>query len=78
MFIYPKGLGIVAVVCVIVGLAGCGGASGTDNKKVDLVVCTGTDVILANGTCGVAPPPPPCPDGQIRPSPDQACSVSNF
>ncbi|MET0355543.1 MAG: alpha-1,6-glucosidase domain-containing protein, partial [Cellvibrio sp.] len=78
MFNYPKGLGILAAVCILAGMVGCGGGSGTDNKKVDLVVCTGTDVILANGTCGVAPPPPPCPEGQIRPSPDQACIVSNF
>src|SRR3954471_3436118 len=75
MFNYPKGLGILAAVCILAGLAGCGGGSGTGNKKVDLTVCTGTDVILANGTCGVAPPPPACPAGQERPSPTEACVV---
>jgi hypothetical protein len=68
MFNYRKVLGFVATVCIIAGLAGCGGGAGTDNKKVDLVVCSGTDVILANGTCGPKPPLPPCPEGEERPS----------
>lgn len=73
MFNYRNSLGIFAAVCILAGLAGCGGGSGTDNQKLDLTVCTGTDVILANGTCGVAPPPPACPEGQERPSPTEAC-----
>lgn len=78
MFNMSKNLGLFALVCALAGLAGCGGGSGTDNKKVDLTVCTGTDVILADGSCGAAPPPPPCPEGEIRPSPEQACVKSDF
>lgn len=75
MFNYRNGLSIVALVCILAGLAGCGGGSGTDNKKVDLTVCTGTNVILADGSCGVAPPKPACPAGQERPSPEADCVV---
>jgi len=75
MFNYRKVLGLVAMVCFITGLAGCGGGAGTDKKKVDLVVCTGTDVVLANGTCGPKPPLPACPEGQERETPTSACET---
>jgi pullulanase len=78
MFTFRKNLGLIAVVCTLAGLVACGGGSGTGNKKLNLLVCNGTDVILANGSCGVAPPPPPCPAGQIRPSPELACIKSDF
>ncbi len=75
MFNYRKVLGLVAMVCFIAGVAGCGGGAGTDKKKVDLVVCTGTDVILADGTCGPKPPLPACPEGQERETPTSACET---
>jgi pullulanase len=78
MFTFHKNLGLLVLLCSVLGLASCGGGSGTGNKKQSLLVCNGTDVILANGSCGVAPPPPPCPEGQIRPSPDLACIKSDF
>lgn len=69
---------MLALACIVTGLAGCGGGSGTDNKKVDLLVCSGTDVIRADGTCGKAPPLPNCPGTQIRPTPTAACIDADF
>jgi pullulanase len=78
MFTLHKNLGLLVLLFSLLGVASCGGGSGTGNKKQNLLVCNGTDVILANGSCGVAPPPPPCPAGQIRPSPELACIKSDF
>lgn len=56
----------LALVLVIGLVSGCGGGSGTDNDKPDLVVCDNFEVVLPDGTCGEPLPPPPCPEGQIR------------
>lgn len=73
-----KYLGLIALVCSIAGLSACGGGSGTDNKKETLLVCSGINVIKADGTCGKPDPLPDCPAGQFRPNPDDACIVSDF
>lgn len=66
MFDYRKKLGLIALVCSIAGLSGCGGSSGTDNEKIDLPVCNNFEVLLPDGTCGQPPELPACPEGQIR------------
>ena len=77
MFNLRNKLGLIALVCSLAGLAGCGGGSGTDSDKTPLLVCDDFEVILDNGQCGEAPPPPPCPEGQIRVG-NGACFVPDF
>jgi len=63
-----KTLGLMALVLGSLILTGCGGGSGTDNKKVDLPSCRDPLVLLDNGTCGEQRPPfvpPACPEGQV-------------
>jgi pullulanase len=78
MFNYRKVLGFFAMVCIIAGLAGCGGASGTKSDTTPIKTCGNFQVVLADGSCGTPPPPPPCPDGYIRATPDSACVKSDF
>ncbi|WP_323814095.1 alpha-1,6-glucosidase domain-containing protein [Cellvibrio sp. NN19] len=61
-------LGFSTLVFGVLLLSGCGGGSGTDNKKVELPTCRDPQVVLDNGTCGDPRPPfvpPACPEGQI-------------
>lgn len=70
--------GIVPLFAVF-ALAGCGGGSGTDNKKPELTTCRDPQVILDNGTCGDPRPPfelPACPEGQVRNGAE--CVVPDF
>jgi pullulanase len=78
MFNYRKVLGLVATVCFIAGLAGCGGASGTKSDTTPIKTCGNFQIVLADGSCGAPPPPPPCPDGYIRETPESACVKSDF
>jgi len=78
MFNYRNTLGIIALVCTIAGLAGCGGASGTKSDTTPIKTCGNFQIVLADGTCGAPPPPPPCADGYIRATPDSACVKSDF
>ncbi|RYZ81741.1 MAG: hypothetical protein EOO68_35435, partial [Moraxellaceae bacterium] len=78
MFNYRNTLGIIALVCTIAGLAGCGGASGTKSDTTPIKTCGNFEIVLADGTCGAPPPPPPCADGYIRATPDSACVKSDF
>lgn len=78
MFNYRNTLGIIALVCTIAGLAGCGGASGTGSDTTPIKTCGNFQIVLADGTCGAPPPPPPCADGYIRATPDSACVKSDF
>lgn len=71
--------GALPLLLVAFALTGCGGGSGTDNKKVDLPTCRDPQVILDNGTCGDPRPPfelPACPEGQVRSGKD--CVVPDF
>ena len=61
-------ISLATLVFGVLLLSGCGGGSGTDNKKVDLPSCRDPQVILDNGTCGDPRPPfvpPACPEGQV-------------
>src|SRR6187402_777065 len=73
-----KYIGLIALVCSIAGLSACGGGSGTDNKKEPLLVCSGTDVIRSDGTCGEAEKLPSCPAGEVRIPPSTVCVVPEF
>lgn len=69
----------VPLLFAVFALAGCGGGSGTDNKKTDLPTCRDPQVILDNGTCGDPRPPfelPACPEGQVRNG--AVCVVPDF
>lgn len=71
--------GSLPLLLAAVLLNGCGGGSGTDNKKTDLPTCRDPQVVLDNGTCGDPRPPfelPACPEGQIRDGAD--CVVPDF
>lgn len=71
--------GTLPLLLVAFALTGCGGGSGTDNKKVDLPACRDPQVILDNGTCGDPRPPfelPACPEGQVRSGGE--CVVPDF
>ena len=78
MFNYRNSLGIFAAVCILAGLAGCGGASGTKSDTTPIKTCGNFEIVLADGSCGAPPPPPPCADGYIRATPDSACVKSDF
>jgi pullulanase len=78
MFNYRNTLGIIALVCTIAGLAGCGGASGTGSDTTPIKTCGNFQIVLADGSCGAPPPPPPCADGFIRATADSACVKSDF
>lgn len=78
MFNYQKVLGLFGLVCIVAGLAGCGGASGTDSDTTPIKTCGNFQIVLADGSCGAPPPPPPCPEGFIRATPDSACVKSDF
>ena len=80
MFNLRNKLGLIALVCSLAGLAGCGGGSGTDNEQANLPACRDPLVILDDGSCGEPRDPyvpPPCPEGQIRNSLG-ACIVPDF
>ncbi len=71
--------GVLPLLLVAFTLTGCGGGSGTDNKKVDLPTCRDPQVVLDNGTCGDPRPPyelPACPEGQVRDG--ENCIVPDF
>ncbi len=78
MFNYRKVLGLFALVCIVAGLTGCGGASGTDSDTTPIKTCGNFQIVLADGSCGAPPPPPPCLDGFIRATPESACVKSDF
>lgn len=73
-------IGIISIALSLSTLAGCGGGSGTDNKKAELVTCSDPLVLLDNGQCGAPRDkfvPPACPDEQIR-SGDGNCVAPDF
>jgi len=78
MFNYRNALGIVSLVCIVAGLVGCGGASGTKSDTTPPKICGNFQIVLADGSCGAPPPPPPCADGYVRATPDSACVKSDF
>lgn len=45
-------LGPLTLLVSLSVLTACGGGSGTDNKKPDLVTCLDPQVLLDNGQCG--------------------------
>lgn len=76
---FRRMLGTASLLFGIFSLAGCGGGSGTDNKKPELTSCRDPQVVLDNGTCGDPRPPfelPACPEGQVRNGAE--CVVPDF
>ena len=73
-------LGPLTLLVSLSVLTACGGGSGTDNKKPDLVTCLDPQVLLDNGQCGNPREnfiPPACPDEQIRDN-KGVCVVPDF
>jgi pullulanase len=78
MFNYRNSLSIFALICILAGLAGCGGASGTKSDTTPIKTCGNFEIVLADGTCGAPPPLPPCEEGYIRATPTSPCVKSDF